>query len=147
MNQPIMMSSLDQMPLVQGSRIKTVIVDDSATYLEALWSLLEFENLVEVIGGGRSGVEAVNAVADLNPDLLLMDVHMRPMSGPVAAMIISAMYPRTKLILMSSDDSAQVRAECLSCGAHSFVSKANFVKEFPVAIDQLNLRPGGPAAH
>jgi DNA-binding NarL/FixJ family response regulator len=140
-------SSLDQAPLIQENKIKVVIVDDSAHYLEALWSLLEFEDLVEVIGAGRSGMEAVSAVADLDPDLILMDVHMQPMSGPAAAMIISGMYPRTKVILMSSEDSQQIRAECFSCGAHSFVSKVNFRKEFPIAIDQLGLRGGRPTAH
>jgi DNA-binding NarL/FixJ family response regulator len=112
-------SSLDQVPFIREDKIKAVIVDDSAHYLEALWSLLEFENLVEVIGTGMSGMEAVSAVAELDPDLILMDVHMHPMSGPAAAMIISAMYPRTKVILMSSEDSQQIRAECFSSGAHS----------------------------
>jgi len=147
MHEARMMSPVNQVPLFREARIKTVIVDDSAHYLEALWALLEFENLVEVIGAGMSGVEAVSAVADLNPDLVLMDVHMHPMSGPAAAMIISAMYPRTKVILMSSEDSQQLRAECFSCGAHSFVSKANFMKEFPIAIDQLGLLASRPTAH
>ena len=147
MHEPRVITSVNQVPLVREARIKTVIVDDSAHYLEALWSLLEFGNLVEVIGTGMSGMDAVCAVADLDPDLLLMDVHMDPMSGPAAAMVIAAMYPRTKVILMSAEDSQQLRAECLSCGAHSFVSKANFMKEFPVAIDQLGLRGCRPTAH
>ncbi len=123
------------------------IVDDSPPYLEALWSLMEFENLIDVIGAAMSGVGAVRAVSDLDPDLILMDVHMRPMSGPAAALVISEMYPRTKVILMSSEDSQQLRAECLSCGAHSFVSKANLMKELPVAIDQLGLRGSRATTH
>jgi two-component system invasion response regulator UvrY len=142
-----MVSPVHPVPLIREGRIKTVIVDDSAHYLEALWSLLELENLVEIIGTGMSGLDAVSAVAELDPDLILMDVNMQPMSGPAAAMVISAMYPRTKLILMSAEDSPQLRAECFACGAHSFVSKANFMKEFPIAIDQLGLRGGRPTAH
>jgi DNA-binding NarL/FixJ family response regulator len=147
MHEQRVISAAHQVPLIREDRIKTVIVDDSAHYLEALWSLLEIENLVEVIGTGMSGLDAVSAVAELDPDLILMDVNMQPMSGPAAATVISAMYPRTKLILMSAEDSQQVRAECLSCGAHSFVSKANFRKEFPIAMDQLGLRAGRRSAH
>jgi DNA-binding NarL/FixJ family response regulator len=143
MHEPSVISPVNQVPLIREGRIKAVIVDDSAHYLEALWSLLELENLVEVIGTGMNGMDAVCAVADLDPDLILMDVNMQPMSGPAAATVISALYPRTKLILMSAEDSQQLRAECLSSGAHSFVSKANFRKEFPVAIDQLGLRGRG----
>ncbi len=147
MHEPMVISHFNEVSLMRVARIKAVVVDDSVPYLEALCSLLEFENLVEVIGAGKSGVDAVSAVADLDPDLILMDVHMHPMSGPSAATVISTMFPRTKVILMSSEDSQQIRAECLSCGAHSFVSKANFRKEFSVAIDQLGLREARPTAH
>jgi len=132
---------------MQISAIRAVIVDDSAPYLEALWSLMEFENLIDVIGAAMSGVDAVKAVSELDPDLILMDVHMRPMSGPAAALVIAEMYPRTKVILMSSEDTQQVRAECMSCGAHSFVSKANLMKELPAAIDQLGLRGSRATTH
>lgn len=132
--------AVHQQPPIQRAGIKAVIVDDSEHYLEALWSLLQFENLVDVIGAAVSGIGAVKAVAEFDPDLLLMDVHMSPMSGPAAAKIISAMYPRTKVILMSSEDSHSLRAECLDSGAHSFVSKANLMKELPIAIEQLNVR-------
>ena len=140
MHDAIVIPAVHQAPPIQRAGIKAVIVDDSEHYLEALWSLLQFENLVDVIGAAVSGMGAVKAVAEFDPDLLLMDVHMSPMSGPAAAKIISAMYPRTKVILMSSEDSHSLRAECLDSGAHSFVSKANLMKELPIAIEQLGVR-------
>ena len=140
MHDAIVIPAVHPAPPIQRAGIKAVIVDDSEHYLEALWSLLHFENLVDVIGAAVSGMGAVKAVAEFDPDLLLMDVHMSPMSGPAAAKIISAMYPRTKVILMSSEDSHSLRAECLDSGAHSFVSKANLMKELPSVIEQLGLR-------
>ncbi len=140
MHDATVIPAVHQVPPIQRTGIRAVIVDDSEHYLEALWYLLHFENLVDVIGAAVSGMGAVKAVAEFDPDLLLMDVHMSPMSGPAAAKIISAMYPRTKVILMSSEDSHSLRAECLDSGAHSFVSKANLMKELPIAIEQLGVR-------
>ncbi len=64
MHEQRLISAVHPVPLIREGRIKTVIVDDSAYYLEALWSLLEFENLVEIIGTGMSGMDAVSAVAE-----------------------------------------------------------------------------------
>jgi DNA-binding NarL/FixJ family response regulator len=144
MHDAIVIPAVHQVPPIQRAGIKTVIVDDSEPYLEALCALLQFENLVDVIGGAVSGMGAVKAVAEFDPDLVLMDVHMSPMSGPAAAKIISAMYPRTKVVLMSSEDSYELRAECLYNGAQSFVSKPNLMKELPIAIEQLGLRGPRP---
>ena len=63
MHEPRVMTPVNQIPLIREGRIKAVIVDDSAYYLEALWSLLELENLVEVVGTGMNGMDAVSAVA------------------------------------------------------------------------------------
>lgn len=120
-------------------RIKAVVADGTASSLEFLLSLLESAGQVDVISAGMSGGEAICAVADFDPDLVLMDIDMAPMSGVAAAMVISALYPRTKVMLMSAKDCEQARAECLSCGVHSFVSKENFMREFPDAIRQLGL--------
>ena len=57
------------------------MVDDSGTILHAICTLLEHHEIVEVAGRAESGTEALDAVIQLKPELVIMDADMPGMSG------------------------------------------------------------------
>lgn len=114
---------------LSSSKLRTVVVDDSLTILHAICSLLEHHEVVDVVGRAESGVETIQAVADVKPELVLMDADMPGMSGLRAALLLSQNSPATKVILMSMDTSPQFRRACAACGAYGVIYKPKFLSE------------------
>jgi DNA-binding NarL/FixJ family response regulator len=110
-------------------RRRVVVVDDSVTILHAICSLLEHQDIVEVVGRAESGPETIEAVSSLRPDMVLMDADMPGMSGLRTALLLSQTSPATKIVLMSMDTTAQFRRACAGCGAHAVIYKPKFLSE------------------
>jgi chemotaxis response regulator CheB len=120
-----------ELPLVPSLRI--VVVDDSCSFGDLAAALLEREPCIEVIGVARSGRDAMEMVARKKPDVVLMDVQMSPMSGLTAAALLSWLFS-TRVVMMSSDDSPRLRAECTAAGAQAFIHKPSFISDFLIAV-------------
>lgn len=117
--------------------VRTVVVDDSSSYLDLVCSLLERENLVEIAGRANDGAEALQVVAKLHPKLVLMDVNMPRMNGLEAAALLTEHSPGTKIVLMSADESPCLREACHECGADAFIPKTRFIEEFPMVLGEI----------
>src|SRR5205823_2257561 len=118
--------------------LRVVVVDDSVEFLEVVSGLVELEDSVEVVGRATDGTEAIHAVAELAPDLVLMDVNMPYMNGLTAALLIVQHFPGVKVILMSGDGSLQMRIACQSSGAQAFIYKPKFRSQFFEALEKVH---------
>ena len=112
------------------------MVDDSVTILHAICTLLEHHEIVEIAGRAEGGQEAIDAVLELKPELVLMDADMPGMSGLRTALLLSQMLPETGIILMSMDTSAQFRAACAGCGASAVIYKPKFLRELSALLQR-----------
>src|SRR5262249_6608008 len=126
---------------MSARRLSTVVIDDSASFLEVVCALLECDDDVDVIARGQDGIEAIKLVATLGPDLLIMDIDMPELDGLNAALIVSRCFPNTRIVLMSAEESLELHADCRACGAVGFVSKARFRQEFPFLLHEIMLSP------
>jgi DNA-binding NarL/FixJ family response regulator len=118
-----------QQEALAPARKRVVVVDDSLTILHAICSLLEHQDIVEIVGRAESGPETIDAVTNLRPDMVLMDADMPGMSGLRAALLLSQTFPATKVVLMSMDATPQFRRACAGCGAHAVIYKPKFLSE------------------
>ena len=78
-------------PLRGTTAVRTLVVDDSPELLEVFCALLALHPGIEIVGTARDGVEALQAWADLEPELVLMDVTMPNMDRITAAMLLAEM--------------------------------------------------------
>ncbi len=117
-------------------QIRVVVVDDSKDFLEAVCGLLELEDFIQIVGTATDGSGAIQAAADLNPDVVLMDVQMPYMNGLTTALLLSQHFPAIKVVLMSADESLQTRIACQSSGARAFVYKPAFRTQFFGALEK-----------
>jgi DNA-binding NarL/FixJ family response regulator len=81
--------------------IKLLIVDDDAMVRNGLIALFKKNSKIEVIGEAENGIQAIEQVKLLSPDLLLMDVKMPEMDGLAAGYIINQKFPEVKILIFS----------------------------------------------
>ena len=115
--------------------LRVLIVDDLELNRQGMIALLEFEPEVEVIREAANGWEAVQAVADEQPDLVLMDVKMPIMDGLEATRQIKAHWPQTKIVVLTMYPAHE--AEALAAGADRFLLKGSTGQELPAIIRSL----------
>ncbi len=90
------------MSRTHSDKVRVLIVDDSLVSREMLAQILSTDSDIEVVGTARDGQEAVEAAAELKPDLITMDIHMPKMDGLAATERIMAYTPTPILVVSSS---------------------------------------------
>lgn len=104
-------------------RIRVLIVDDHAVVREGLNLFLGDEPEIEVIGEAADGIEAVEAVRELNPDVVLMDVIMPNRTGIEALREIMLEDPGRRVIMLTTfAEEAQVH-DAIQAGAIGYLMK------------------------
>lgn len=124
--------------------VKVLIVDDSAFMRNALASMLSSDPEIQVIGKARDGVEGIELVEKLRPDIVTMDVEMPRMDGIAALKYIMEKNP-VPVIMVSSitTEGAKVTLDALDLGAVDFIPKnlsdlsINIVKIKEILIDKI----------
>ena len=108
----------------QGTTV--LIVDDQMPFRMAARSVVGVTPGFEVVGEAKSGEEAVEQVAALHPQLVLMDIYMDGISGIEATRRITTDHPDTRVILLSTYDAEDLPADARTCGALGYVHKEQF---------------------
>jgi YesN/AraC family two-component response regulator len=83
-------------------RLSVLIVDDSRSVISQLEGIIAGFDWVDVVGSARDGAAAIRLVAELRPDLVLMDIVMPGIDGLAALRVISATQPGVQVAMISS---------------------------------------------
>ncbi|MFW6022120.1 MAG: response regulator [Halanaerobiaceae bacterium] len=111
--------------------MKVLIIDDDMLVAESLKTILQADDEISVIGTGHSGKEAVELYSTLTPDILLMDIRMKDMTGLEASELILKKDIDAKILFLTtfSDDEYIIKA--LKIGAKGYIIKQNFENIVP----------------
>ncbi|MFF4418980.1 response regulator [Streptosporangium sp. NPDC001559] len=115
-------------------RARVLVADDQAVVREGLVLLLGLLPDIEVVGSAGDGLEALRLVAELRPDVVLMDLRMPRMDGVEATREIRAAFPATQVVVLTtySDDESVFAA--LRAGARGFLTKSAGAEEIGRAV-------------
>lgn len=116
---------------------KILIVDDHPMVAEGLQSILECYDDIEILGTPCNGREAVQAAAQLQPDVILMDLNMPDIGGLGATEMILEHQPETRVLILSMHDSPEYISTALNHGACGYVLKDVQPDEIKTAIDAV----------
>jgi len=113
---------------------KVVLADDHVLFRDGLRVLLEKEADLKVVGEANNGREAVRLAAELQPDIVVMDVSMPDLNGIEAAREISARTPKTRVLGLSMHSDRRFVARMLQAGAAGYLLKDCDYEEFIRAV-------------
>jgi DNA-binding NarL/FixJ family response regulator len=111
--------------------VQILLVDDYAMMRQGLRSVLDDYEDIQVVGEARDGLEAVQLVGELRPQVVLMDINMPKMDGIEATAKIMHQYPETIIIGLSVNATKDNREAMTRAGASRLLSKE-------VAVEQLH---------
>jgi DNA-binding NarL/FixJ family response regulator len=103
--------------------IRVVIAEDQAVVRRGSALLISMEPDMEVVGQARNGVEAVELARALNPDVVLMDLHMPVKGGVAATREITQALPGTQILVLTTLDDDETVFEAVRAGAHAYLLK------------------------
>jgi DNA-binding NarL/FixJ family response regulator len=103
--------------------ISIVIADDHVLMRQGLIQILSAEKEINVIGKCGDGIELINQVLKLSPDLVIMDISMPRMSGLVAIDKLLAQRPESRILVLSMHDELEYVEAMRDAGALGYVLK------------------------
>lgn len=117
--------------------ITIVLADDHRIVLQGLHALLKAEPDFEVVGEAGDGIEALDLVRKLNPDVVVLDLMMPGLNGLEVARQLSKQAPHTRIIILSMYDDEGFVLEALSNGASAYVLKDKGSSELIRAVREV----------
>jgi len=115
-------------------RIRVLVVDDDAGFVEYLHAELGRSEAVDVVGGATESEAALRAVDELRPDVVLIDVDMPGLDGVEATKLVLERHADTAIILVSGSDYQEKALEGRDAGALDYVRKSRIAEELVGAI-------------
>lgn len=117
--------------------LRILLVDDNKVFLTAVSKFLARLPGADVVAQAQNGPDALHMAAQLQPDLVLLDIAMPGMDGLEVVRAMQA-WPRPPCrVLLSMHDGAGYRAAALEAGAMALVGKGDFVADLLPIIESL----------
>src|SRR6516165_10332903 len=136
-------------------KIRVFLVDDASAVRRLVTSALNRDPALEVVGTAADGQMALNRLAELRPDVVLLDLEMPVMNGLQTLVALRKTHPRLPVIMFSRFTQRGVEAtvHALTLGADDYVPKPGdgldvrpCIEELLIPKIKLLARRGGPQA-
>lgn len=110
-------------------RVRVLIADDHKIFAEAMRDTMSADDRLDVVGLAHDGRQAVDLVAELQPDIVVMDVQMPVLDGIEATRMIRDANARTRVIVLTAGGSEDAMRRARDAGAAAFVTKEQSLAE------------------
>jgi DNA-binding NarL/FixJ family response regulator len=117
-------------------RVRVVLVEDNDVFREALELMLGMREEIEVVAGVADGAEAVDAVLEHRPDVVLVDYRLPGLDGVQVTTVLRAKLPQLGVVALTASADEGQRAELLAAGAFACLRKDQELDEIVSAIVQ-----------
>jgi DNA-binding NarL/FixJ family response regulator len=118
--------------------IHLLLVDDQDLIRRGLKALLSTDPELNVVGEAENGQEAITLVAQLKPDVVLMDVRMPVVDGVAGTREICQRFSTTKVLMLTTFDDQEYVAQALQAGASGYLLKNTPFEELTQAIHWIH---------
>ena len=122
---------------METSLKRVLVVDDSEPIRRLFCSILGHRPELQIVGEVTDGLQAVQKAAELQPDLIVLDIGLPSLNGIEAARRIRNLSPGSKILFVSQESSADVVQEALGTGAQGYVVKSDAGSELLPAVEAV----------
>jgi DNA-binding NarL/FixJ family response regulator len=116
---------------------RVLVVEDYEPFRQFICSTLRKRPEFQIVEEVTDGLEAVQKAEELQPDLIMLDIGLPSLNGIAAARRIRKLSPKTKILFVSQESSADVVQEALALGALGYVVKAHAGSELLPAVEAV----------
>jgi DNA-binding NarL/FixJ family response regulator len=109
--------------------IRVLVTDDDSFVRKGIISLIELNSEIKVIAEAATGIEAIELVEKLKPDVILMDVRMPELDGITAAQIIKQKFPEIKMLILTTFNEMEYVQGAIEAGAVGYLLKDSSYQE------------------
>ncbi len=117
--------------------IKAMLADDHVLVREGIKHLLEYDGSVEVIQEANNGVECIEKLADVNPDILLLDINMPDMNGIEVLEELKRREHPVKILILTVHNEIEYLIRAVDIGADGYILKDSGTAELKQAITTI----------
>src|SRR5258707_13126413 len=104
-------------------RIKVAIADDHALFRQGVKTALSVRKDIEMIAEADNGMQLLNLLKHIEPDVILLDIQMPIMDGITTLPEIRKLYPDVKVIILSMHNDHSMISKLMEVGANSYLTK------------------------
>jgi DNA-binding NarL/FixJ family response regulator len=116
--------------------LRVLVVDDHPAFREALTSALELVDEIEVAGEAGGGLDACREAAEIEPDVVLLDLSMPDLSGFDTMQRIHQRDPALPVVILTANADPDVEAEARRAGASGFVAKGSRLDDIVIVLQE-----------
>ena len=103
--------------------IKVAIADDHALFRTGVKTTLSGHKDIQMVAEAENGMQLLNLLKHIKPDVILLDIHMPIMDGYTALPEIKKLYPDMKVIMLSMNNDPSIITRMMEIGANSYLTK------------------------
>ena len=107
--------------------MRVILVDDDADFLDALRPLIEHQPALTVAGTADNGLDAIELTDELEPDAVVIDLHMPIVDGVTAVARLRKDHPSLCLIALTGDPAPELHQAVSEAGADAVLMKSDLV--------------------
>ena len=118
---------MDQPDGTVAVRVRVLLVDDDRDFLESLRPLIEHQPALTVAGTAGNGLDAIELADELDPDAVVIDLHMPIVDGVTAVARLRKDHPNLCLIALTGDPAPELHEAVTEAGADAVLMKGDLV--------------------
>jgi DNA-binding NarL/FixJ family response regulator len=107
--------------------VRVLLVDDDRDFLESLRPLIEHQPVLTVAGTADNGLDAIELADELDPDAVVIDLHMPIVDGVTAVARLRKDHPNLCLIALTGDATPELHQAVTEAGADAVLMKGDLV--------------------
>ncbi|HSB52373.1 MAG TPA: response regulator transcription factor [Dissulfurispiraceae bacterium] len=116
---------------------RVVLADDHALLRQGLRRIVEGRGGMEVVGEAADGLQLLEVLKGLSPDMVVVDISMPRLRGIEAIREISVLYPAVKVLVLTMHRSTAYLRQAMSAGAHGYILKEDADEELFRAVESI----------
>lgn len=127
---------------IEGDTIRVLVVEDHEMMRQLIGNILAAEDDMEIVGEATDGLEAIEVVQEVAPDVVVMDLALPRLGGIQVMQKLKAMFPDIKVLFVSVYDQMDMVQGAVKAGARGYLQKQSIFKELIPAVRAVSKGEG-----